>query len=49
MIAAPVLFLLATQVQTTPRDTTATLPASPIARLEVSRSRVDAAIVELDV
>ena len=36
MIAAPVFFLLATQVQTTPRDTTATLPASPIARLEVS-------------
>src|SRR5688500_20080256 len=36
MIAAPVLFLLAAQVQSTPRDTTATLPASPIARLEVS-------------
>jgi hypothetical protein len=36
MIAAPVLFLLAVQVQATPQDTTATLPASPIARLEVS-------------
>ena len=36
MIASPVLFLLAVQVQTTPRDTTATLSASPIARLDVS-------------
>ena len=36
MIAAPVLLLLAVQVRTTPPDTTATLPASPIARLDVA-------------